>query len=168
MNPASLVGRGLLAALFLFAFGCEPGGPDVEAIKLVWDQYDVANNTRDGELAASIFTDGTHAYYGRLLLQALDAPREQVLRLPLFDRSEILTMRHRATRAELEKLDGRAYVVFATRKGWYVSDPEDTEEVTLRRIRVTNDIASAQIVLGGTPTGNSATGPRRIAWGQCS
>ncbi len=155
MKRASLLCRGLLSTLFLFALGCEPTGPDVDEIRQVWDNYDKANNTRNGELAASIFTDTTHAYYDRLVKQALDAPREQVLRLPLVDRSEILMMRNRATRVELEKLDGRGYVVFATSKGWYVSDPEETATLTLSGIRVTNDVASAQLVLDGTRSGNT-------------
>lgn len=142
----------LLASLLLLA-GCGKNAEDKAQIREVVARLDNANNSSDGATAAAIFTDETFRFYEQLLPIGLNGTEGQVRALPSAEMLEVLLMRARGTRKELEKLDGRGYVEYGTSKGWYVTPPADRTEDTLRNWQFGNGWAKAEVVSDGEPTG---------------
>jgi hypothetical protein len=142
----------LLASLLLLA-GCGKHAADEAQIKQVFAQFDNANNNSDGAAVVQLFTDETFQHYSRLLGLGLNATEQQVRALPGADMFEVLLMRAKASRADLEKLDGRGYVQFATSKGWYVEPPSERTEDTLRRFDFDTNWATAELYSDGESAG---------------
>lgn len=136
----------LVGVLFLgTGAGCEPKSADQKAIKSVWERHADANETSNGKAVVALSSKSTFEYYDRLLKLGLDGKPDQIKKLTPFEKAEIVLMRHRSTRAELRKLDGKGYIEYATSKGWYAfgNDPDDPLNHQLGKIKVGGDGASA-------------------------
>lgn len=145
---------GLAAVLMLVAaVGCDAQAEDKEAIRASWETIDEANKSSNGEVAAAHFTSGSLARYPRLIKLALDGKKAELDKLDAWDLSEVLRMRTLSTRKDLEGLDGRAYVVYATSKGWYSWGDGPPEEC--RGIRIAGDSAVVYFYSEGEQTGES-------------
>lgn len=131
---------GLLAA-------CDNQSPDRRAIEAVWASWDRVNLNRDGEGAAKLYSSSTLEHYARVLKLGLDAKPDELARLTPMELREIATMRNRATREDLEKLDGRGYARFAAASGWY--DIDSGGDAKLGPIKITGDIAGADVRFDG-------------------
>lgn len=110
------------------------------------------NNTKNGKAILGVFTGETFEGYERVIKVALDGTKDEVSALGPSDRMEVLRIRTRAKRAEVEKLNGRQYCEFATSRGWYVRPLSDRTEDTLRRITINGDTATADLHSDGEPT----------------
>ncbi len=150
--------RPLLAAVLtvlLSLAGCDARAADKEEISAIYDQLDQCNNNKDGTGVLTVFTKASFPRYEPLIKIALDGTPEQVRALPPTDRTEVLRMRLRATRAELAGLNGMEYTRFATGRGWYVSPDGGQVQSTLTRFRFnkTATEATAELVSDGERSG---------------
>jgi hypothetical protein len=128
--------------------GCQdPDAAEKAAIRATLRQLDEANEACDGAAAVAVMSSEGLAEYTRLVKLALDAPREKVLVLGSSDKQQIIQLRNRLTRRELEKMDGAAYQQHATGECWY-SMGEDYEgyEASIGKIDVMGDMAYAHIL----------------------
>jgi len=148
----TLLKAGVVLGL-IFLSACEKDGPDQEEIRGLVDRIDDANQNRNGEAAAASFTASSIARYPRLIKLALDGQRRQIEALDAWDMSEVLLMRTMARRKDIKDLDGRAYVVFATGRGWYRQDDPPTVELrSIRILRGGNEALARAIYNGDTDT----------------
>jgi hypothetical protein len=146
--------RVVLGALTMVVLlGCDKQAPEKEAIRLSWRRIDQANEGKDGEAAASLFTAASIERYGPLIKLGLDGKKKELEGLDAWDLSEVFLMRMCATRKDLENLSPREYVVYATSQGWYVTGESQTAEPS--RIRITGDKATVHFYDGGEPTGET-------------
>lgn len=130
----------LLAAVASFV-GCDKQkSADQEAIRKLWDEWHRVNTQRDGVAAINVYSSDTFDYYARVVKLAMDAKQEEIFKEDFVTIREILRMRCRATRKQLQRLDGRAYTAFATSQGWYASDGDP---MVLKDIRIAGDFATA-------------------------
>jgi hypothetical protein len=148
--------RAVLGALTVVALvGCDKEAPEKDAIRLSWKRIDQANESKDGETAASLFTASSIERYRPLIKLGLDGKKKDLEGLDAWDLSEVFLMRICATRKELEALDPRAYVVHATSQGWYVTGESQTAEPG--KIRITGEKATVHFYDGSKPTGDTGT-----------
>jgi hypothetical protein len=141
----------LLGALLLV--GCDRHAADKAQIRQTHASVNACNDNSDGAGMLPLMTEKSFAYYDRLRQIALDGAADKVRGLDPADRLEVLTVRARAKRADIAKLDGRGYVKFCTAQGFYATAPEDRGTSTLRSFKFGNDTATAEMVEDEEPTG---------------
>lgn len=145
----------ILVAVVLFLIsllglaGCEdPDAAEKDAIMDSLRQLDQANIDCDGAAAVAVMSSEGIADYTRLVNLALDGTRVEVLGLEPSELMQVLQLRNRLTRAQLEQMDGAAYQEYATSECWYISD--DIEDVgyewSVDDIKVYGDLAHAAIL----------------------
>ena len=145
----------ILVAVVLFLIsvlglsGCEdPDAAEKEAILASLRQLDQANIDCNGAAAVAVMSSKGIAAYTRLVNLALDGTRVEVLGLEPSELMQVLQLRNRLTRAQLEQMDGADYQEYATSECWYVA--EDYEDVgyesSIDDIKVYGDLAHAAIL----------------------
>lgn len=144
-NTARVVTFGLIA---LCLPGCEdPHAQDKAAIRASLRQLDEANEECDGPGAVAVMSSQGIADYTRLVKMALDAPREKVIVMGASEKLQIIQLRNRLTRTELEKMDGAAYQAHATGECWYfMGDDYVGYEGSIGDIDVMGDMAYGHIL----------------------
>lgn len=142
----------LLPTLLLCA--CEePDTPEAAGVRAAYQGLEYAAETFDGEEAVSYVAQRSIDYYTGIVRLAIDGSKEQVLALPHIDVYEVIAMRNRVDLKELEKMDGRAWLVYSLSQDWSLDDEEEMEPIELGRISVSGDYASAALIDQGTRTG---------------
>lgn len=91
--------------------------PDDEAIRATFLAYKKAINEKKGDVAASLVTEGTIAYYEKSRVAALSMKAAELRKQPLMDRLIVLAIRHRLADKDLAKLDGRGLFAAAVDAG---------------------------------------------------
>lgn len=144
----------LLCALALACASC--GDPREAAIEAAYYDMENAFNSGHGATAVALYSADSFTVYDALLKHALESDEATVKRLPAPLVGELLMMRNRCERQQIERMDGRAWVKHATDQGWYryEEDPNRPEYfVELGAIRIAPDgaSASAQLIWDGEP-----------------
>lgn len=144
----------IVLLLLLVLTGCDARSADKEEIRAVFQQLEDCNQAADGKNVLAVFTKSSFDHNEQLLKMGLDGTPEQVRALPPADMEEVLRMRLRATREELEKLDGRQYAEFGTGRGWYRRPSSSLSEQRLTKFTFTPDgrEARAQVIADGVRT----------------
>ncbi len=109
----------LLASMLMAGCG---DGKEKKAVMDAFDTYVAALGRRDGQTAASMLTEDSLKTYDKILAHAQRTPREALLKLPLSTALEVVNIRLNAKPEELAGLDGRAFYILATNKGWFPSE----------------------------------------------
>lgn len=122
----------LVLALSLLAASC--GEDELAAIEQTMQELDAAAARQDGETFVTLLAPESFDYYDQLLKRALNAEYRTIQTLSITEKHELLVMRNRCTRKELEPMDGRAWVVHAVNKGWYGGITLEDESVFDKRI----------------------------------
>jgi hypothetical protein len=108
-----------LFCLFGPLAACDPHADDKVAIQSVIDQHAKADAARDGEGLAKLLSRNTFEHYERLMRIALTGTRSDITGLQAADQLEVVRIRVRGKKSQIEKMNGREYAVFATKEGWY-------------------------------------------------
>lgn len=134
--------------LALALAGCEdPHAEDKTAIRAAVKQLDDANEACDGEAAVAVMSSAALDQYSQIVQLALNGTEREVRGLKPTDLGQVIALRHRMTRKELEGMDGRAYQAFATSACWYSGYGEEYAWATsMGAIRVVGDYAYVDIV----------------------
>lgn len=125
--------------------------PDDEAIRSTFFAYRKAISDKKGDVAASLVTESTIAYYEKSRVAALSMKAAELKKQPLMDRLIVLAIRHRLADKELAKLDGRGLFAAAVDAGM-VMDAGAIEPDAIER-----DGAKAQL---GLRVGTTITPPK--------
>ncbi len=150
----SLITRTVLSLILLASFLHLPACDQAEAanVRASYDQINAAFNASDGKTVVSLLNQKSIDQYDRFTQLARTGTREQIKALPAAERSEIVTIRHRLTRNELEGLDGRGYIILATGRGWYAAEEYEVP-FDLGKIRFQGSSATAEILIDGKASG---------------
>jgi hypothetical protein len=137
----------LALALLLFTLhlpACDRA--QAEEVRDAYDQINAAFDANDGKTVVALLNQKSIDQYDRYTELARTGTRDQIKALPAAERSEIVMIRHRLTRSELQGLDGRGWLVLATSRGWYASVSGE-EPLRLGRIRFQGSSATAEILI---------------------
>jgi hypothetical protein len=143
----------LLLILLLALPACDEFAEDKAEINAVFASLHRCNDAGDGDGIVQVLSEESFAAYEPVLRIALDGSREEVEALKATDRLEVLRIRARSKRSDIEKLSGREYCRFATSRGWYVTPPNEQTVDTLRGLVVRGPTATAMYVADGEVTG---------------
>lgn len=144
---ARYVSTTLLALVTLIMVpACDTGSADREAVRDAIEQYYTAYAANDGAKVVGLVTNSTIRWYDRMLSMGRDGTAQQIANLTSQEKWEILMMRNRNTKAQIKDMDGRAYFIHATSKGYYVNDDV---KVDLPRIRIMGTTAIAPVTIDG-------------------
>lgn len=136
----------VVAAWCCLAGAC--GDSDRQAIRATMQEVDALTDASRGEEAAALMAPESFDYYERLRRIALDGAAREVHALPAVEQAEVLSMRNRMDRAQLDALDGRGWVVHAVNQGWW----RDEESWDVGRVRVRGNSASGTAFIDGEET----------------
>lgn len=139
----------VLASVVLLLFGvglpaCDKHAEQKKAIREVYDTYNQTAESGDGPGQAAVLSANTLTHYDKLLKIGLNGKADEVMALSPSAQHEILAMRNRATRKQLQGYTGKGYVIHAVKQGWWSGFGDD--EWKLRSIKVNGDSAEARIV----------------------
>ncbi|MFM9996355.1 MAG: hypothetical protein ACKVU4_11205 [Phycisphaerales bacterium] len=134
----------LLAWALAFAPGCDAAV--AEDIELTLTDMRSAADRQDGEAFVNLLAPESFDYYERVRKLALDASYARIDALTITEKLDILVMRNRCTRKQLEPLDGRGWVVYAIGEGWYDGPRFDEESVHERNVTVRGTTATLEVV----------------------
>lgn len=108
--------------------------------------YKAAILSGDGETAAELVTQRTHALYRGFADSALRLDKPRLDELHVMDRMSVMQLRHQMTRQQLESMSGGEIVAYAVDNGWIGKD--GAARLQVGDFTVEGDSASAPI-LGG-------------------
>jgi len=154
-NPQRVLCRLLVPVFLVVAAAAGTSGAAAQpteraAIAASLAAYQAALSAGRGTEAAEQVSSDTVAYYEHIREQALHGSEQAVRADSLFDRINILTMRHYMGAAELESLDGRGLIARAIDLG--LVDKNSTGALELGEVEVTGDEATAVYLYRGQPT----------------
>lgn len=132
----------LLALLLLPLAGCDARAKDKEAIRLTWTTMKQGCDGSDGAAVVKSLTRESIEHYGRVHKMVLDMSETDLLKQPPTTIGEVIEVRCKATRKDIQKLDGAGYIAFAVSKGWWAGS---LEELEITDIRVAGDFAEASM-----------------------
>jgi hypothetical protein len=149
-SPVLRAASAALVALssLLFA-GCD--ADDRAGVLQTLTELDEAVDARDGSAFCALVSPETHDYYTTMIQTALTADVRQTRALNFGDKFEVLYMRARFTRADLQGLDGRGYLAMCVRKGLFDDGVREKAEYKIRAMKVEGSSATADIMYVDTP-----------------
>ena len=136
------------AVLTIAAFtagGIANAAPE-DDVRTVFEQYRKAVFESDGETVASLMSKEGIAYYQKLRDLALDGTREVLGQHLLVEQNQVLLMRVRMTREELERLSEGALVAHLADRGW-ISMPGGYQ-AGLGKVALADTEATGQAMIG--------------------
>lgn len=125
---------------------CEESGgsEEEEAILACLRQLDEATTGCDGPGAVAVMSQRALDEYTNIVKIALDGTKADVQSLSPLEMLQVIQLRHRLTRQQLEQMDGRAYQEYATGECWYTGGQATWEE-SIGKIYVSGDTAYAEV-----------------------
>jgi len=132
-----------LSVVLLLALS-QPAAADTEEVEQSFLAYKTAILESDGEAAADLVTEHSHAYYRKLADQALNLDRAELHEIHLSDRLNALLLRHSLEPEELQRMSGSDVIAFAVDRGWI--GKEGAEQLRLGDYAIDGDHASGTIL----------------------
>lgn len=153
MRPApALATLGL--ALCLMAGGCDRHAADRAELASMVADLSRAGAAPDARFLTASFTPETIERYDALIPVILDAPREQIERLPPALQRLVLLARLESTRTDLAELDGTTLLARAITSGWWILAPAHQITLSIGDLEFPSaDGAWATILADARPTG---------------
>jgi hypothetical protein len=144
--------RRWLLALLLCTFSATAAGAsaDERAVRAAFQAYKAAVLDQQGTHAADRVTSGTLDAFERYRELALTGDRDTLQALPVTDRLQVLSIRHRVPTGQLRAMNGRAVFIYAVDRGWI--GRESIERTHVGQVRVQGGIATAGIRIGRADT----------------
>lgn len=128
----------IFAVLSVAHIGCDKNAKEKAEIRAAFNQVRDGNHSSDGQGMTAVLTQRTFDHYAKIVKMGMDSKAQDVWNLQPCDMYEVLRMRNRAKRAQLKSLDGKSYLIFACKEGWFSHDAEGWE---LGKINVAGDTA---------------------------
>lgn len=135
----------------LLLSGCTAEEDNERAVSAAFDLYIQAALSGDGEKALEVTDSRTVSYYDEIATKVREFDSAAVAAEPkLIDKVNILTIRHFASKEEIDGFDGKKLIVFSIQNG--LVGKEELEKHGLGKITVNGDEAKAQFLLDGKRT----------------
>ena len=133
---------GLVASLVL-AIGCDDTRAEIEQ---TIEDLEAAIAAGDGERFVDGLAPETFQHYDRIIKLALDGTPRQVQVLSVTEKLDIIVMRHRMTRKDLSKMDGRAWLKQMVTRSWGGSIIAAPEYVDHKNVLSRGSSATLEVV----------------------
>jgi hypothetical protein len=133
----------VLVMLLGFGAGCDDTRPEIERTV---EELEAAIAAGDGERFVAGLAPETFQHYDRMVKLALDGTARQVQVLSLTEKLDIIVMRHRMTRRDLSKMDGRAWLKQMVTRSWGGNIIAAPEYVDHKNVHVRGSSATLEIV----------------------
>jgi hypothetical protein len=132
----------LSIVLSLLLTGCDKSAADRQAIQKLWTDIEKANTSQDGISVGIMYSKSTYDHYTRLIKLAVSGTRGEVLKEPPSAIAEILGMRLKYKKKQLEKFDGRGFIAYATSQGGWNTGADG---MILKSFKFTGDTCNAKM-----------------------
>jgi hypothetical protein len=123
---------------------------DTALIKACFAGYKNAILTDKGQEALAFVDSRTVKYYSDILQKTKTLDSAGIDKLSILDKLTILMVRHRATREEIMRLDGRSLLVYAIERG--MVGKGSVQQLSIGEVLVRGNAAEGQVVVGTAPT----------------
>lgn len=138
-----------LASPFFLA-GCNP---EADAVRQAYEDCEAAHADHDGPRVAELLAPEIFTHSALMLKYALDGTPDKIKKLTPIQRSEIIMMRNRCTLEQLEQMTGREWEILGVNNGWFEADNEFDIEISLGRVTVRGNTATAKVLADGRNSG---------------
>lgn len=140
-----------LLLLFSAVSACKATAQDDKTlIKNCFEGYKAAILEDRGKDALKFVDSKTISYYSGILEKVKKYDSAQIEQTPIIDKLTILMLRHRATKEEIMKLDGKTLLVFAIGRG--MVGKNSVQKNGIGEVVVTGNSGTGQIVVDGNAT----------------
>jgi hypothetical protein len=119
----------ILLALLPLLSGCSSDAADKEAVRKAFDAYKTAILAGDGDAAAASVSQTTLDQYQKYVDWALHADRATVQALPLLDKMQVLTLRHRIPHDKWQGMTGESAFIYAVNNNWIGKNQVEAAEL---------------------------------------
>jgi len=138
-----------LLSLLLLSLACLTGcgNEDSAGARKAWEDYFAAANAKDGQKAVVLVTRGSHDYYEKMRVSALEADEPQVKSMPLMDQIMVLTLRHNLEASYLRGVTGAQLYSLGVSEGWLAMD--EAKGMQVHSVNVKGDTASITVEQNG-------------------
>jgi len=146
----SLLGRSFnLPSLLLLSLALLTGcsNEDATGARQAWEDYLAAASAKDGQKAVVLVTQGSHDYYERMRVSALEADESQLRPMPMMDRLMVLTLRHQLEPSYLRGVTGAQIYSLGVSNGWLAM--EEVNGMQFHSVTVNGDKALVAFDLNG-------------------
>lgn len=123
---------------------------DTTLIKDCFAGYKNAILADKGSEAVAFVDSRTVKYYADILQKTKSLDSIGIDKLPIMDKLTILMLRHRATKEEIMRLDGRSLLVFAIERG--MVGKNSVQQLSIGEILLKGSSAEGQVMVGKAPT----------------
>jgi len=141
---------GILTFLFLVTQSSISQTTDTKAVKQTFEKYKTAILNDQGESALHAVDSRTQKYYNDILLMVKNADSMEIVKLSLIDKITVFSIRHRATKEEIENMDGNGLFIYAIKKG--MVGKNSVVNNTIGEVTVDGTFAKGQLVVSGQKT----------------
>jgi hypothetical protein len=137
----------LVSFLTTFSFG---QAKSQGAVKESFNKYKTAILNDKGDEAVNYVDSRSIAYYGKILELVKSADSASVEKLSLFDKLMVLIIRHRTSRENILKFDGKSLLVFAIKSG--MVGKNSVSNNTIGDVTINDSFAKAELISHGQKT----------------
>jgi hypothetical protein len=134
----------LLAVFFAMAFPLIAQESDKVKVLETFTNYKSAILNDKGEAAVKLVDSRTIKYYDKMAQLSRDADSASIEEMSILDKLMLLSIRHRAPKADIKSFDGRKLLLYAIKNG--MVGKNSVANNTLGEITVNADYAQGQLV----------------------
>ncbi len=118
-------------------------------VNAAFENYKTALTNGNGSEAVKYVNQSTINYFNNILGWVRYADSTQISQARVFDKLMILVVRHKATKEEIQSIDGAGLLAYCISNGLIGKPPISGSNIT--NIKVADKTATAQIVMTGKP-----------------
>lgn len=135
----------ILSLAIMFA-GCS-NNEDSLAVKQAFEGYKSAILNDDGEAAYGFVDNNTKQWYDETLERVYSFTREDIMKLGVLDKMQVLMVRHRIPVEELLGMSGEKLFKYAVNHGWVGKN--SVSGLQVGDVQIENDFATGVVVVNG-------------------
>lgn len=136
----------LLTACLSLALVCIVRAGDVDDVKAAFEDYKSSILGKEGNKAVTVVTQSTLDEYQKYIDWARTGDRAAIEGLSMFNRFQVMLIRHRIPASELKELDGAKVFSYAVDKDWIGKN--SVIRMSIGQVDVSNGRATAEMVMG--------------------
>ncbi len=131
--------------LLVLCFSSCFAGEDTDAVKQTFANYRQALLSQNGMQAAELVTEETIAQYKKYVDWATTATKDELMKLNLMNRLQVILIKHRVPRDMLLNANGKDIFAYAVDNGWI--GKASVMNTSLGEVQVASDSAVAEVLV---------------------
>ena len=119
-------------------------------IEITFNEYKSAILNNGGEKSYSVIDQKTKDYYSWLQKSSVNFTKDDIMKLGILDKMQIIIMRHRIPSQKLAKMTGKELFIHAVDNGWVGKN--GVSKLGIGKIRVDNNFGTGEVSIDGNPS----------------